>query len=74
MDETRRLREALKRQTIEKGENQWKKLEQELNRLGMGDVRRRGGDNNNNLWKVVSKRCVDTERQKMEANVTEKDL
>jgi hypothetical protein len=28
----------------------------------------------NNVWKVVSKRCTDTERQKMEANMREKDL
>jgi hypothetical protein len=27
---------------------------------------------NNNIWKVVSKRCIDTERQKMEANMREK--
>jgi hypothetical protein len=48
-----------------------KKLEQELTSLGMGDVWRRGGENNN-VWKVVSKRCIDTERQKMELNVKEK--
>jgi hypothetical protein len=47
-------------------------LEQEPNRLGRGDVWRRGGENNNNVWKVVSKRCTDTERQKMEANMREK--
>jgi hypothetical protein len=35
----------------------------------MGDVWRRGGENNTNVWKVVSKRCTDTERQKMEANM-----
>jgi ribosomal protein L18E len=39
----------------------------------MGDVWRRGGENNNNnIWKVVSKRCTDTERQKMEANMKKK--
>jgi cell fate (sporulation/competence/biofilm development) regulator YmcA (YheA/YmcA/DUF963 family) len=74
MDETSLLREALKQQTIKKGENWLKKLEQELNSLGMRDVWRRGGENNNNVWKVVSKRCIDTERQKMEANMREKDL
>jgi hypothetical protein len=51
-----------------------KKLEQELNSLGMGDVWRRGGENNTNVWKVVSKICIDTERQKMEANMRGKDL
>jgi cell fate (sporulation/competence/biofilm development) regulator YmcA (YheA/YmcA/DUF963 family) len=65
MDEKSLLREALKQQTIEKVENWLKKLEEELNRLGMGDVWRRGGENNNNVWKVVSKRCIDTEHQKM---------
>jgi hypothetical protein len=38
----------------------------------MRDVWRRAGENNNNVWKVVSKRCIDTERQKMEANMREK--
>jgi hypothetical protein len=38
MDETSLLREALKQQIIEKGKNWLKKLEQELNSLGMGDV------------------------------------
>jgi cell fate (sporulation/competence/biofilm development) regulator YmcA (YheA/YmcA/DUF963 family) len=74
MDEMSLLREALKQQTIEKGENWLKNLEQELNSLGMGDVWRRGGENNNNIWKVFSKRCKDTERQKMEAYMREKDL
>jgi hypothetical protein len=72
MDGTSLLREALKQQTIEKGENWLKKLEQVLNSLGTGDVWRRGGENNNNVWKVVSKRCTDTERQKVEANMREK--
>jgi hypothetical protein len=36
----------------------------------MGDVwRREGENNNNNIRKVVSKRWIDTERQKMEANM-----
>jgi hypothetical protein len=50
MDETSLLREALKQQTIEKGENWLKKVEQELNRQGMRDVWRRGGENDNNVW------------------------
>jgi hypothetical protein len=72
MDETSLLREALKQQTIEKRSNWLKRLEQELNSLGMGDVWRRGGENDNNVWKVVSKRWIDTERQKIEANMREK--
>jgi hypothetical protein len=39
----------------------------------MGDVWRRGRENNKNVWQVVSKRCIDTERQKMEANMEKKD-
>jgi hypothetical protein len=31
-----------------------------------------GEGENNNIWKVVSKRCIDTQRQKMEANMREK--
>jgi hypothetical protein len=38
----------------------------------MGDVRRRGGENNNNVWKVISKRCIDTEREKVEVDMMEK--
>jgi hypothetical protein len=38
----------------------------------MRDVWRRGGENNNNAWKVVIKWCIDAERQKMEANMREK--
>jgi hypothetical protein len=63
MDETSLLRDALKQQSIEKGENWLKKIEQELNRLGMGDIWRRGGENNNNAWREVSQRCADTEHQ-----------
>jgi hypothetical protein len=51
-----------------------KKPEQELKRRGMGDVWKSGGENNNNVWKVVSKMCTDTERQKMEANMREKKI
>jgi hypothetical protein len=50
MDETNLLKGALKQQAIEEGENWLKKLEQELNRPGMGDVWRRGGESNNNVW------------------------
>jgi cell fate (sporulation/competence/biofilm development) regulator YmcA (YheA/YmcA/DUF963 family) len=74
MDEASFLREALKQQTIEKGENWLKKLEKELNRIGMGDIWRREEENNNNIWKVVSKRCIDTGRQKMEANMRGKKI
>jgi hypothetical protein len=43
-----------------------KKVEQKLNTLGMEDIWRRGGENNNNAWREVSKSCADTEHQKME--------
>jgi hypothetical protein len=35
----------------------------------MRDVWRRAGENNKNVWKVVSKRCTDTERQKVEEKI-----
>jgi hypothetical protein len=44
----------------------------ELNRLGRGDMWRRGMENNNNTWREVGKSCVDIEHQKMEANMGEK--
>jgi hypothetical protein len=44
----------------------------EENRTGTKQPRRRGGEKNNNVWKVVNKRCIDNERQKMEANMREK--
>jgi hypothetical protein len=54
-----------------------KKVEQELNRLGIVDIWRRGSENNNNnnnAWTEVSKRYVDSECQKMEANMRDKRL
>jgi hypothetical protein len=45
------------------------KIEEELNRLGMGDIWRREGENNNNIWWEESKQCVDIKCQKMEANM-----
>jgi hypothetical protein len=33
--------------------------EEELNELGLRDVWREGGDNNNSVWREVSKMCVD---------------
>jgi hypothetical protein len=38
----------------------------------MGYMWRRGGENNNSVWKEVSKQCVDTEHQEMEAKMKEK--
>jgi hypothetical protein len=49
MDETNLQRKGLKQQTIGKGENWLKKLVQELNKLGVGNVWRRGGKNINNV-------------------------
>jgi hypothetical protein len=31
-----------------------------------------GGENNNNVWREVSKRCTDIEHQKTEVNMIEK--
>jgi hypothetical protein len=49
MDKTSSLRDALKQQSIKKGENWLKKLEKELNGIGMGNIWRKGGKNNNAL-------------------------
>jgi hypothetical protein len=47
-------------------------INQEFERLDMGDVWRNGEENNRNLWREVSKRCVDVERQIIEASMEEK--
>jgi hypothetical protein len=38
----------------------------------MGDVWRNGEEDNINVWREVSKRCVDIERQNMETSMKEK--
>jgi hypothetical protein len=43
MDMESPLSDALKQQSLEKGENWLSILEEELNRVGMGDIWRRGG-------------------------------
>jgi DNA repair ATPase RecN len=69
MDETSLLGDALKQQSLEKGDNWLNKIKQELERLGMGDIWINGEENNRNVWREVSKRCMDIERQNMEASV-----
>jgi hypothetical protein len=67
MDEMSLLGDALKQQSLEKGNKWLNKLKQELEILGMWDIWKNGEENNRNVWKEASKRCVDIERQKMEA-------
>jgi hypothetical protein len=43
-----------------------------VNRLGMRDIWRRGGENNSKAWTEISKRRADTEHRKMEANMRER--
>jgi hypothetical protein len=38
----------------------------------MGDIWIKEEENNRNVWREVSKRCMDIERQNMEASVKEK--
>jgi hypothetical protein len=38
----------------------------------MGDIWIMGEETNRNVWRQVSKRCMDTERQNMEASMKEK--
>jgi hypothetical protein len=47
-------------------------IKQELEGLGMGDISINGEENNRNVWREVSRRCVDIERQNMEASMREK--
>jgi hypothetical protein len=73
MDETSLLGDALKQQSLEKGSNWLNKIKQELETLGMWDTWINGEENNRNVWREVSKRSVDIERQNMEASMREKD-
>jgi hypothetical protein len=43
------LRDALKQQSLEKGNNWLNKTKQELERLGMGDIWINGEENNRNV-------------------------
>jgi hypothetical protein len=72
MDEMSLLGDALKQQSLEKGNDWLNKIKQELERLGMGDVWRNGEENNRNVWIAVSRRCVDIERQNMETSMKDK--
>jgi hypothetical protein len=56
------LGDELKQQSLEKGNNWLNKIRQELE-LGMGDIWIKGEENNRNVWREVSKRCMDIERQ-----------
>jgi hypothetical protein len=38
----------------------------------MGDIWINGEENNRNVWREVSKRCMDIERQNMEVSMREK--
>jgi hypothetical protein len=72
MDETSLLGNALKQQSLEKGNNWLNKIKQELEILGMGDIWKNGEEDNRSVWREVSKRCVDTDRQNIEASKREK--
>jgi hypothetical protein len=72
MDEMSLLGDVLKQQSLQKGKNWLNKIKQELEGLGMGDIWIMGEENNRNIWREVSKRCMDIERQNMEASMTEK--
>jgi hypothetical protein len=47
-------------------------IKQELEGLGMGDIWINGEQNNRNVWREISRRCVGIERQNMEASMREK--
>jgi hypothetical protein len=46
------LRDALRQQHTEKGDNWLSKIEQEVIGLGIGNIWRRGGENND-VWREV---------------------
>jgi hypothetical protein len=71
MDEMSLLGDALK-QSLEKGKNWLNKIKQELEVLGMGDIWIKGEEINRNVWREVSKRCMNIERQDMEVSMKEK--
>jgi hypothetical protein len=66
------LGDALKQQSLEKGNNWLNKIKQASERRGMGDIWKNADENNRNVWTEGSKRCVATERQNMEASMKEK--
>jgi hypothetical protein len=59
-------------QSLEKGKNWLNKIKQKLEGLDMGDIWIKGEENNRNVWREASKRCMDIERQNMEASMKEK--
>jgi hypothetical protein len=61
MDEISLLGDALKQQSLEKGKNWLNKIIQELEGLDMGDIWIKVEENNRNVWREVSKRCMDIE-------------
>jgi hypothetical protein len=51
MDETSLLGDALKQQSLDKGDNWLNKIKQELERLGRGDIWINGEESNRNVWR-----------------------
>jgi hypothetical protein len=72
MDELSELGVDLKQQSLERGKNWLNKIKQELEGLGMGDIWIKGEENNRKVWRELSKRCMDIERQSMEASMKQK--
>jgi hypothetical protein len=72
MEDSSLLGDSLIYQT-EEWENNWIcGIKRELETLGVGYMWRRGRENDRNSWKMVSQRCVDTERQGMDTIMREK--
>jgi L-lactate utilization protein LutB len=72
MDEVGFLRDTIKKQSLEKGNNWLNKIKYELERLGVEVIWISGEENNRNVWREVSKTCVDIERQNIEASMRDK--
>jgi hypothetical protein len=66
MDEISLFGDALKQQSLDKGNNGLNTIKE---RLGTGDIWKNGEENNRNVWRELSKRCADTERENVEASM-----
>jgi hypothetical protein len=74
MEESSLLGDALTYQREERESNWICGIKRELEKLGVCYMWRRGRENDRNSWKMVSQRCVDIERQDMDAIMREKKL
>jgi hypothetical protein len=73
MEESSLLGDALIYQREETEKNWICGIKRELEKLGVGYMWRRGGENDRGSWKMVRQSCVDIERHGMDAIMREKN-